>query len=67
MRRLELKKPPSISETLDWIRALTLLNADTLSIELVRSTLNLVLKHEPDVLRAKAQLHTVLALEPERG
>lgn len=67
LRRLELKKPPSISETLDWIRALTLLNADTLSIELVRSTLNLVLKHEPDVLRAKAQLHTVLALEPERG
>ncbi len=61
LRKLELKKAPSISETLDWVQALALLNADTLSVELVRSTLNLVLKHEADVTRAREQAHTILA------
>jgi MoxR-like ATPase len=54
LRQMELKKPPSISETLDWARSLTLLQADTLSPELVASTLNLVLKHETDVEKARA-------------
>ena len=49
IRALELKKPPSISETLDWARSLVLLNAETLSPELVAATLNLVLKHEADI------------------
>ncbi len=56
LRKLELKKAPSIAETLDWAQALALLNADTLSPELVASTLNLVLKHESDVEKAKGQL-----------
>lgn len=60
LRRLELKKAPSISETLDWVQALVLLNADTLSVDVVRSTLNLVLKHETDVAKAKEQLHSVM-------
>jgi len=61
LRALELKKAPSISETLDWAQALVLLNADTLTPELVAQTLNLVLKHETDVEKAKSQLHTLTA------
>src|SRR4051812_14567701 len=56
LRKMELKKSPSIAETIDWAQALVLLNADTLSPELVASTLNLVLKHETDIEKAKAQL-----------
>lgn len=59
LRQLELKKAPSISETLDWLQALVLLNADTLSPALVAQTLNLVLKHESDIDKAKPQLHTL--------
>jgi MoxR-like ATPase len=53
LRTFDLKKPPSISESLDWARALVILNADTLSPELVGETLNLVLKYESDIARAK--------------
>jgi MoxR-like ATPase len=56
LRKMELKKSPSIAETIDWAQALVVLNADTLSPELVASTLNMVLKHETDVDKAKAQL-----------
>ncbi len=59
LRGLELKKAPSISETLDWAQALALLNADVLSPDLLAQTLNLVLKHETDVDKAKAQLHSL--------
>jgi MoxR-like ATPase len=63
LRALELKKAPSISETLDWVQALVLLNADTLSPELVSQTLNLVLKHEADVEKARAQVHALAAAD----
>lgn len=53
LRGMDLKKPPSIAETLDWVRALAILNADVLTPALVGETLNLVLKHESDVLRAR--------------
>ena len=56
IRRIELKKPPSVSETLDWARSLVLLNAETLSPELVASTLNVVLKHASDVEKVRSQL-----------
>jgi MoxR-like ATPase len=56
IRELDLKKAPSISETLDWAQSLALLNADTLSTELVAATLNVVLKHEGDVEKARGQL-----------
>ena len=56
---MELKKAPSICEALDWAQALALLNADTLSPELLSSTLNLVLKHEVDIEKAKSQLSTL--------
>ncbi|HXX31177.1 MAG TPA: MoxR family ATPase [Myxococcaceae bacterium] len=55
LRALELKKPPSISEALDWAQSLALLNADALTPELVAATLNLVLKYESDVERARPE------------
>ena len=56
LRAMELKKPPSISETPDWARSLVLLNAESLSPQLVASTLNLLLKHSTDVEKARGAL-----------
>ena len=61
IRALELRKAPSISESLDWARALVILNADRLDAGLVESTLTLVVKHERDLERVKASLDKVLA------
>ena len=56
MRSLELKKSPSISESIDWARTLVALGLDTLDEAAVRSTLGVVLKHASDHERASAQL-----------
>jgi MoxR-like ATPase len=61
IRALELRKAPSISESLDWARALVILNADRLDAALVESTLTLVVKHERDLERVKASLDKALA------
>ncbi len=49
LRGLDLRKPPAISETVDWARALVLLHAAALDEALVRETLSLLLKYETDV------------------
>ena len=56
IRKLDLKKVPSISETLDWAKALTLLNVDRLEENVVNETLNTILKYEGDVRKAEAEL-----------
>jgi MoxR-like ATPase len=56
LRALELKKSPSISETLDWAQTLLELGLDTLDETAVRSTLGVVLKHASDQQRAAAEL-----------
>jgi MoxR-like ATPase len=56
LRALELKKSPSISETLDWAQTLLELGLDTLDEGAVRSTLGVVLKHASDQDRAAAEL-----------
>ncbi len=56
LRQLDLKKSPSISETLDWARALTVMNASELDQELVNDTLNVVLKYEGDIKKAQGEL-----------
>jgi MoxR-like ATPase len=61
LRTLDLKKAPSISETLDWVRALAVLNADRLDPALLDETLNLVLKYESDVARARERRGEILA------
>ena len=49
LREEDLKKLPSISETIDWARVLLLLHADALDADLVRDTLNVLLKFEQDI------------------
>lgn len=56
LRKLDIKKTPGISETLDWARALVVLNADSLEQDLIRDTLNIVLKYEKDIQKAKENL-----------
>ena len=56
LRKLDLKKAPSISETLDWARALLALNAQTLDESLVSDTLNVILKYEGDIKKAQGEL-----------
>jgi MoxR-like ATPase len=65
LRRLDLKKSPSVSETLDWAKALVLLNARNLDKETLDSTLTVLLKHEADVQRARATIHR--DDQPKRG
>ena len=52
LRNLELKKSPSISETLDWARTLLALGYDTLNSDIAISTLNVVLKYQADLDKA---------------
>ncbi len=61
IRALELRKAPSISESLDWARALVTLSADRLDPPVVEATLTLLVKHERDLERVKASLDKVLA------
>jgi MoxR-like ATPase len=56
LRALELKKSPSISETLDWAQTLLELGLDTLDESAMRSTLGVILKHASDQDRAAAEL-----------
>ncbi|MFP5375295.1 MAG: AAA family ATPase [Acidimicrobiia bacterium] len=55
IRALELKKAPSVSETLDWAATLVLLNVTTIGAEVVRDTLHLLLKHRSDIAKARRQ------------
>ncbi|MCU1595849.1 MAG: coxD2 [Frankiales bacterium] len=56
LRALELKKSPSIAETIDWAHTLVALGLDTLDEEAVQATLGVVLKHASDHTRAIEQL-----------
>jgi MoxR-like ATPase len=65
LRELDLKKTPSISETLDWARALLALNAKELDRDVVTRTLNVILKYEGDVRKAEGELDKILAKRAE--
>jgi len=60
LRKLGLRKQPSIAESIDWARALLLLNAERLDPEVVSSTLSLVLKYEGDVRKGRENLAALL-------
>lgn len=49
LRELDLKKVPAISETIDWARTLTLLHTEVLEPEMVKNTLNVLLKFQEDI------------------
>ncbi len=61
IRALDLRKPPSVSESLDWARSLVILNAKELDPVLVESTLTMLVKYEKDLERVKGALDKVLA------
>ena len=69
VRKVDIKKVPSISETIDWARVLLLLHADSLNPETIRNTLNVFLKFETDIDVVNKQLHelTQHALKEARG
>ncbi len=52
LRELELRKAPSISETIDWARTLAVLGVEELTSEVLSSTLNVVVKYERDLSKA---------------
>jgi MoxR-like ATPase len=56
LRTLDLKKIPSISETLDWVRALTVLNVHELAAPEVEETLSALVKTERDLEKARDEL-----------
>ena len=59
LRSLDLKKAPSVSETIDWARVLVLLHTASLDVELVQDTLNVLLKFEADIEVANKQIATL--------
>lgn len=61
IRSLDLKKLPSVSETIDWARVLVLLQASELDTEIVKDTLNVLLKYEADIEAAHPQITTFIA------
>jgi MoxR-like ATPase len=60
VRAMDLRKAPSIAETLDWARALLLLGASALDRELARSTLDVIVKHEDDRAKIEAKLASLI-------
>ena len=58
IRSLELKKSPSVSETLDWARTLLLLDVQTIDSEQAKATLHILLKYQSDIAKAAKELST---------
>ncbi len=56
IRMLDLKKSPSVSETLDWARTLLLLNIDTIDEATAKETLHILLKYQTDIAKATKEL-----------
>jgi MoxR-like ATPase len=61
IRQLELKKAPSVSETIDWARTLLLLGVEHVDAETAKATINILLKYQSDITKA------VRELEQEHG
>lgn len=56
LRGQDIRKQPSIAETVDWARTLVLMHADVLGEAMVRDTLNVLLKHESDIEAVDLQI-----------
>jgi MoxR-like ATPase len=59
LRELDLKKVPAISETIDWARTLILLHSESLDPDLVRQTLNVILKFQEDIEAVDAEIQSI--------
>ena len=60
IRQMDLKKAPSVSETLDWARTLLLLNLDAIDADVAKDTLHILLKYQTDIAKAAKELGTAL-------
>jgi MoxR-like ATPase len=67
VRGLDLKKSPSVSETIDWARVLVLLETRELGQDVVKETLNVLLKYEADIEAALPQVTTFVAKAGRQG
>lgn len=67
IRQLELKKAPSVSETLDWARTLVVLGVETIDAESAKNTLNVLLKYRTDLERAAKELDLDAVVSPPPG
>jgi len=56
IRQLELKKSPSVSETLDWARTLVLLGIESIDAEQAKETLHILLKYQSDIEKTSKEL-----------
>ena len=65
LRTLELRKAPSVSETLDWARTLVLLGVETIDAAGARDTLHILLKYQADIERAAKELLSASAAEAD--
>ncbi len=65
LRTMDLRKSPSISETLDWAKALVALNAKNLNTQTLETTLSVLLKHENDLQRARRWLERPQGYQPD--
>jgi hypothetical protein len=62
MRGLELRKPPSISESVDWARSLVLLGVTGLDPAVINRTLPVLVKNQPDRERVTTELDLTTAV-----
>jgi MoxR-like ATPase len=67
VRELELRKAPSISEALDWARALTVMNVASLDRGVVEETISLIIKHDKDVERVTEALPRLMGVAADEG
>jgi len=56
VRELDLKKAPSISETIDWARTLLYLGKDQIDQQVIGETLHVLLKYQSDIVKARKEL-----------
>jgi MoxR-like ATPase len=67
VRELDLKKPPSIAESIDWARALLLLGAEDIDEDVFRSTMSVIVKHRTDLDVVSERVGVKLGLAPAAG
>ncbi|OLS22828.1 MAG: Denitrification regulatory protein NirQ [Candidatus Heimdallarchaeota archaeon LC_3] len=60
IRKLDLRKKPSISESIDWMKSLMMLKVDNITREVIDRTINVVIKHQEDINLVKENLSEII-------
>lgn len=66
IRHLDIKKLPSISETIDWAQVLMLLCKDELDYDIIKDTLSVILKYEEDIKKAEVKLSEMAMIAKQK-